>query len=390
MKKVCVFCGSRANYSSCKPLMKAIQAHPDLSLQVVLGGAAVLQRYGNIEDLIRKDGFEIDAKFHMIVEGETPATMSKSTGLGIIEMTMVLNNLTPDVVLVVGDRFDIMAPAVAATMMNIPLAHTMGGEVSGTIDESIRHAVTKLAHIHFPANEDAKQRIIKLGEPEDMVFNVGCPRMDLVSEILSNHKNGERLCQERFWQENQGLGSGFDIEKEPFLLVSHHPVTTEYGSNRQQVESVLYALEELQMPVIMIWPNVDAGSDEVSKGIRTFRENRKPEWLNLFINLPVDVYTKLMDLCACMVGNSSSALREGAFVGVPAVNVGTRQNSRVHGDNVIYCAADKDEIVTTIKKQLEHGKYDRSTIYGAGDSGQKIASILSELESVSVQKLICY
>lgn len=390
MKKICVFVGSRANYSSCKPIMRAIQQHPDLELQCVLGGAAVLDRYGNIQNLVRQDGFEPAAVFHMIIEGENPATMAKSTGLGIIEMTMVLNNLKPDFVVVIGDRFDIMAPAVASSMMNIPLVHTMGGEVSGTIDESLRHAVTKLAHVHFPANEDARQRIIRLGEDPDMVFNYGCPRMDLVKEIIDDHRSGNSLSQATFWEDNKTVGSGFDIEKENFLLVSQHPVTTEYGQNRKHVEATLNALEKLDMPVIMIWPNVDAGSDEVSKGIRTYREHRKPEWLNLFINLPVEVYIRLMDSCACMIGNSSSALREGAFIGVPAVNVGSRQNGRVHGDNVVFCKADQDSIYQTVKAQLGNGKYPQNNIYGDGCASCKIADRLADLGDVSAQKTICY
>jgi len=390
VKKICVFVGSRANYSSCKPIMRAVQQHPDLELQCVLGGAAVLDRYGNIQNLVREDGFEAAAVFHMIIEGENPATMSKSTGLGIIEMTMVLNNLKPDFVVVIGDRFDIMAPAVAASMMNIPLVHTMGGEVSGTIDESIRHAVTKLAHVHFPANEDARERIIRLGERPDMVFNLGCPRMDLVKKIIDDHRSGDVLSQATFWEENKAAGLGFDIEKEPFLLVSQHPVTTEYGENRKHVEATLHALEKLGMPVIMIWPNVDAGSDEVSKGIRTFREHRSPEWLNMFINLPVEVYVKLMDSCACMIGNSSSALREGAFIGVPAVNVGSRQNGRVHGDNIVFCKAEENAILQAVKGQLEHGKYPQNNIYGDGCTSGKIAGTLATLPEVSAQKTICY
>ena len=173
MKSIAVFVGSRANYSSCKSIMRAIQAHDDLQLQVVIGGAAVLDRYGNIESMIQNDGFAIDAKFYMIIEGENPITMAKSTGLGIIELSMIFNNLKPDIVLVVGDRFDVMAPTIAAAYMNIPIAHTMGGEISGTIDENIRHAITKMAHLHFPANEDARKRIVKMGENPEFVLVQG-------------------------------------------------------------------------------------------------------------------------------------------------------------------------------------------------------------------------
>lgn len=389
MKKICVFVGSRANYSSCKSIMRATKSHPGLELQVVLGAAAILDRYGNIEKLVQEDGFEIDAKFYMIVEGENPVTMAKSTGLGIIELTMIFSNLKPDVVLVVGDRFDVMAPTIAASYMNIPVAHTMGGEVSGTIDENIRHAITKMAHVHFPANEDARQRIIKLGEDPDCVHNVGCPRIDLVKDYMEKHRNGERIDQDRFFNTYKGVGGRFDIERDSFLLVAQHPVTTEYGSNRRYIDETLYALKALGMPTIMIWPNVDAGSDEVSKGIRHFREVHRPDWLHLFINLPISVYVKLMDLCACMTGNSSSAIREGAFIGVPAVNIGTRQKGRMRGQNLIDVENDRDQIVSAVKAQLRNGKYAPEHIYGDGLAGARIARILAECE-VRVQKRISY
>ncbi len=390
MKKICVFVGSRANYSSCLSIMRAIQNKPELTLQVILGGSALLDRFGNIERLVKEDGFDIDAKFYMIVEGENPITMAKSTGLGMIECSMIFDNLKPDIIVLVGDRFDVMAPAIAASYMNIPIAHTMGGEVSGTIDESIRHAITKMAHIHFPANDDAKQRIIKLGEPEDMVFNVGCPRIDIVKEHLENHRNGDRIDQEGFFATFKGVGGKFDIEKESFLLVSQHPVTTEYGRNKISIDETLFALQALQMPTIMIWPNADAGSDEISKGIRHFREVHRPEWLHLFLNLPVSVYVKLMDLSACMLGNSSSAIREGSFIGTPAVNIGNRQNMRVRGRNVIDVAYEREAIVEAVKRQINSKRTTGEQIYGSGEAGIKIADILHQMSQVNPQKTICY
>jgi UDP-hydrolysing UDP-N-acetyl-D-glucosamine 2-epimerase len=390
MKKICVFVGSRANYSSCISIMRAIQNHPKLTLQVLLGGAAILDRFGNIESLVREDGFIVDAKFYMIVEGENPITMAKSTGLGMIECSMIFDNLKPDIVVLVGDRFDVMAPAIASSYMNIPIAHTMGGEVSGTIDESIRHAITKMAHIHFPANEDARKRIIKLGESEDMVYNVGCPRIDIVKEHLDNHHNGERIDQEYFFATHKGVGGKFDIEKESFLLVSQHPVTTEYGRNRAAINETLYALKELQLPTIMIWPNVDAGSDEISKGIRHFREIHRPEWLHLFLNLPVSVYIKLMDLSACMIGNSSSAIREGSYIGTPSVNIGNRQHMRVRGSNVVDVDYDREAIVEAVKRQINAKRTTGEQIYGDGNAGQKIADILHNIDPINPQKTICY
>jgi len=390
VRKICFFVGSRANYSSCKSIMRAVKAHQDLQLQVVIGSSAILDRYGNIENMIKDDGFDIDAKFYMIIEGENPITMAQSTGLGIIEMTMILDNLRPDMVVVVGDRFEVMAPTIVASYINIPIVHTMGGEVSGTIDESIRHAITKMAHIHFAANEDARQRIIKMGENPDMVFNFGCPRIDLVKHIIENNRNNDVFEKEDFFEKFKGVGGQFNIKKDNFLLVSQHPVTTEYGENRKNIEATLKALSDLKMPTIMLWPNADAGSDEISKGIRTFRERGSTDWLHVFINLPIDVYVELMSMCACMIGNSSSAIREGAFIGVPAVNIGTRQKGRIRGKNVIDVDYNADQIKENVIKQIDSGKIDSDHIYGTGDAGPLIAEKLADLKNVKTQKQICY
>tara|TARA_Y100000591_G_scaffold330407_1_gene361338 strand:- start:2085 stop:3236 length:1152 start_codon:yes stop_codon:yes gene_type:complete len=383
MKKVCIFVGSRANYSSIKSVMQAVKDHNDLELQVVTGASAILERFGNVDQLIRDDGFIPNYTFHNLVEGENPVTMAKSTGLGLIEMSMILNNLKPDIVVLVGDRFEVMAVAIAAAYMNIPIAHTMGGEVTGTIDESIRHAITKFAHYHFPANEDAKERLIKLGEDPTHVYNVGCPRMDLIRDELNNEINLNEL-----FEGYKGVGEAIDFNQ-PFLLVSQHPVTTEFGDNRRQIEETLNALNDIKMPTVLLWPNADAGSDDISKGIRSFRETHQPTWLQVFKNLPTSTYIHLMNQTQCLVGNSSSGVREGAFIGTPVVNIGTRQNQREQSNNVIDVDYNKDEIENAIRKQMSHGKYASSTLYGDGTAGKKIAHILAT-ESVNIQKTITY
>lgn len=386
MRKICVFVGSRANYSSIKSVMRAVQGRDGLKLQVVLGASALLDRFGKIDELIRKDGFKPDYTFHNIIEGENPTTMAKSTGLGTIEMSMILDNLKPDVLVVVGDRFEVMAATIAAAYMNITVAHTMGGEVTGTIDESIRHAITKFAHIHFPANEDSRQRIIRMGEDPDFVFNVGCPRIDLVAEELRKDSYQELSG---LFARHGGVGVGeFDLHK-PFLLVSQHPVTTEYGNNRGQIEQTLEALSRLKMPTLMLWPNADAGSDDISKGIRTYRERHRPEWLHVFKNLPTPVYIHLMNTTACLVGNSSSGIREGVFIGTPVVNIGTRQNRRMRSDNVLDVDYDSGSIQDGIRKQLAAGRRPRDLMYGDGTAGTRIADILERVHP-RVQKVITY
>jgi len=393
-KKIGIVIGSRANYASIKSVMRAILSYPNsLELLIFVGASALLDRYGETVSLVENDGFNITEKFYILIEGENPQTMAMSTGLGIIELAGLFMNHKPDIVITIGDRFETLSTAVAASYMNIHLAHTMGGEVSGTIDESIRHAVTKLAHIHFPANKEAKERIIKLGENPEYVFNVGCPRIDIVKELIEENRSGIGINEDEFWEKYKGVGGRFSLNKEKFLLLVQHPVTTEFGKNRIHMRETLMALNKIKMPTIMLWPNADAGSDEISKEIRTFREKYKPnEWLHLFKGLPMEIFIKLMDMCSCMVGNSSSAIREGAIIGVPAVNIGTRQQGRQKGKNVKDVNYDREEILNAIKEQISHRKYEPDFIYGDGKAGERIAKILSELDllKIPIQKRIMY
>jgi UDP-hydrolysing UDP-N-acetyl-D-glucosamine 2-epimerase len=382
VRNICVVVGSRANYSSIKSAMRSVRDHPDLRLQLVVGASALLDRYGTVLDLIERDGFEPDEKVFMLIEGETPSTMAKSTGLGLLELPTAFERLRPDMVLTVGDRFETMATALAATYMNIPLAHTMGGEVSGNIDESIRHAVTKFAHVHFPACSEAGSRIVRMGEPPETVYVVGCPRMDLVAEVLADQSDG---LSELF---DYGVGGRFSLD-EPFLLVSQHPVTTEYGDGVRQITETLHAVQELDLPAIVLWPNADAGSEHVAAGIRRFREHEDDSRLHFFKNLPTTDYVKLMARTVCIIGNSSSAIREGSFIGTPAVNVGPRQAGRQRGSNVFDAGYDRDEIVHAVQGQLDHGPYGHEPIYGDGRAGERIAEVLAEVE-VSIQKRIAY
>jgi UDP-hydrolysing UDP-N-acetyl-D-glucosamine 2-epimerase len=363
--------------------MKSIQKNKKLKLQVIIGSAGVLDRFGNMEKQILSDGFPIDYKVYTIVEGENPLTMAKSAGLGIVEISSGLDLLKPDILLVVGDRFDVISPVIAATYMNIRVAHTMGGEVTGTIDESVRHAITKFAHFHFPANQESANRIIRMGENPKHVYMVGCPRIDTVNLILKNKINSKKLSMEL--NDFKGVSFKGKLDKD-FLIVSMHPVTTEFGLNRQYMESLLNVLNDLKIQTIMLWPNADAGSDEISKAIRSFREKVKPEWLSLFINLPFKTYTELMVLTKCLIGNSSSGIREGAFIGTPCVNIGSRQNGRQKGRNVIDADNNEIKIKNAILKQMKNGHYSSDSSYGRGCASEEIVKVLCK-ENPPLQKI---
>lgn len=383
MRRISIVVGSRANYSSIKSVMRAVTAHPDLELQLIAAASAVLDRYGSVDKLIEDEGYRIDARVNMLIEGESPVTMAKSTGLGLLELPTIFDQLKPDFVVTVGDRFETMSTAIAAAYMNIPLAHTMGGEVTGTIDESIRHAITKFAHVHFPASRDASERIIRLGEKPEDVHTVGCPRIDLVADVLredtSLPSNGIMTG---------GVGDPVDLSK-PFVIVSQHPVTTEYGAAQDQITETLQAVRDVDLPAIVLWPNADAGADDVARGIRKTREQGKAEKMHFFKNLPIDTYVKLMARTACLVGNSSSGIREGAFIGTPVVNIGSRQANRERGHNVIDVGHERQDILKALTHQIGNGRYDSQPVYGDGAAGPRIADILAT-KTVGAQKTITY
>jgi len=383
MKKILTFIGSRANYSSIKSVLSEIKKKSNLKLYIVAGASAVLDRYGSVVKLIEKDGFKINKKLYFLIEGETPLTMAKSTGLGLVEISSVLDEIKPDLVITVGDRFETMCTTLAAAYMNIPIAHTMGGEVSGTIDESIRHAITKFSHIHFPASRDAAERIKKLGENKKNIFLVGCPRIDIVKKILKQKINNiSQLIN------NSGVGDKIDLNQ-PFLLVSQHPVTTEYKNSENQILETLKAIKETKLQSIVLWPNADAGSGLLSRGIRKWRENNKAIKMRFFKNIDLNVYIHLMNKTSCLVGNSSSGIREGAYIGTPVVNIGTRQLNREKASNVISCAHQSAAIYNSIMHQVSHKKYPKSSIYGNGTAAKKIVKILNRIK-VNIQKNITY
>ena len=382
MKKICIFVGSRANYSSVKSVMSAIQNRSDMTLQLIVGASAILDKYGSVIDLISRDGFTTLDIIDTVLENDTPSAMAKSTALGIIEMSNILGRIKPDVVVTVGDRFETMATVISASYMNIPIAHTMGGEITGTLDETIRHAITKFSNIHFPATKLSAERIIKMGEDPNMVFNVGCPRIDIVNDILSSNYQ----LSDNFYFE--GAGCDIDVTKN-FLLLSQHSVTTEYAMAENQMAETLFAIKNIGLPLIALWPNPDAGTDGISRALRKFREKETVQ-MRIYKNIYLNDYIWLENHVSCLIGNSSSGIREGSFIGTPVVNIGTRQQFRERGSNVIdvpYCSSD---IARAIETQVEHGKYKRETLYGDGHAGIKIANILDRINLPNNQKRLTY
>lgn len=374
MRKICVVVTARPSYSRIKSALKAIKMHPELELQLVVAASALLDRYGTAVKVIEQDGFEIKAKVYNVLEGGSLAAQSKTTGLGIIELSNVFENIKPDAVVTIADRFETMSTAIAAAYMNIPLVHIQGGEVTGNIDEKVRHAITKLADIHFVASAKAKERVIRLGEKTEKVFMTGCPSIDLAKAILENSE-----LDFDPYAKYGGVGGQPDFEN-GYCVVLQHPVTTEYKSSRKNVEETLHAIRELDVPTFWFWPNVDAGSDGTSNGIRAFRETYDTQKVHFFKNMePLD-FLKLLYNSKCLVGNSSVGIRECSFLGVPVVNIGIRQSGRERGRNVIDIHYDRLAILDVIKKQYVHGRYLADKIYGDGTAGVQIAALLNQVE----------
>jgi len=387
MKKICVMIGSRANYSSIKSFLENCKKSKRLKLQIVLFSSASLHRFGNLEKIIKKDGFKIDHILESHIEGENLNTMVRSTALSMLHIPEIFKKLKPHMVLTIGDRYETLATSISSSYMNIPLIHTMGGEVTGTIDEKIRHATTKLADIHFPASIDAKRRIINLGEEKSKVFMVGCPRVDLVKKVINQKINFKHLNE---FINKHGVGSKFDVKKK-FCLVSYHPTTTEYSLSDSNISNILQTLNKLKLYSIVLWPNSDAGSQKISSDIRKFREkNNNLRNFKFIINLPTEIYIKLMDLTSCLIGNSSSGIREGSFIGTPVIDIGNRQKDRQRGKNVIQVNSnDIKTLEKEIIQQIKHGKYRSEKIYGNGDASLKMVKILSKV-NLKVEKRITF
>ncbi|OFW16890.1 MAG: UDP-N-acetyl-D-glucosamine 2-epimerase, UDP-hydrolysing [Acidobacteria bacterium RIFCSPLOWO2_12_FULL_67_14] len=383
IRKICVVVTARPSYSRIRSALRAIADRRDLELQLVVAASALLDRYGNAVQAIEHDGFHIAQRVYLMLEGENLVTSAKSTGIGLSELATVFDNLAPDAVVTVADRYETLATAVAASYMNIPVVHVQGGEVTGSIDEKVRHAVTKLSNLHLVSTALARERVIRLGEREDTIFVTGCPSIDIAAEVAASPD----MDFDPFAKYG-GVGPPADLSK-GYLVVMQHPVTTEYDQARAQVDETLYAVKDFGLPVLWFWPNPDAGSDGTSKGIRMFREREKPENFHLFRNMYPEDFLRLLVHATAIAGNSSVAIRECSYLGVPAVNIGSRQEGRERGANVIDVDHDRDRIAAALREHGRRGRPAPDHLYGDGKAGGRIAECVATAE-LSIEKRLTY
>lgn len=369
-RKICFPILSRVHYARQKRLLSLLKHDPRLELQLVVGGSVLSEKYGErFASAIKSDGFRTDDALFNLIEGGNHIAMAKTAGLVALDFVNTLHKLDPDIVLIRGDRFEQLAVAMVAAYLNKTIAHIEGGDLTGTIDESVRHAITKLAHIHFATNEDARGRIIQMGEHPKSVFNVGSPDIEFASQVRKR-LDGSAV---------NTIGLGFSIDvKNPFIMVMFHPVTTE-KNNRAHAEILLKVIDSLDMQTVWFWPNHDAGTNEIAKAIRIYRERGflKNNKFKFVTDMLPDDFIALLRRASVLVGNSSAGIKECSYLGVPVVNIGTRQQGRLRGKNVADVECVKEDILRAIKRQISHGPFKSLKIYYKPGTSANIVSVLA-------------
>lgn len=362
MKRICVVVTARPSWAKLEPVCAALKARPDVELQLVACASALLERYGNVSQVIEAQGYAIAERVWSTYEGANLITSAKETGSLLSGLASVLCVLRPSCVVACADRHEVLAVAQAASYQHIPVAHLQGGERTGSIDDKVRDAITGLADIHFPSTELASFRVYSMtGSPH--VHWVGCPSIDVAKRAMSEPPvTAEELG---------GAGAPIDLSR-PFGILLQHPVTDEADQAYAQMRTTLDGWPSLRC--LALWPGQDAGSEAASKALRECQRG-----IHTVRNLPPNRFLKLLTQASVLVGNSSAGIRESAYLGVPVVDIGSRQRGRQRARNVQWCPHDAETIAGAIWYQIEHGPYASSDMYGKGDAGEKIAEVLCGL-----------
>lgn len=367
-RKILYISGTRADYGLMRSVLQSIQNHPGLSLDIVVTGMHLMEEFGNTIDEIKEDGYS----YHIVdirQQDDTKESMAIFVGNLIQEIVPLLHRLRPDIILVLGDRGEMLAGAIAGVYMSIPVAHIHGGEVTSTVDDYVRNAITKLAQIHFPATEKSRKRIIQMSEESARIFVVGAPGLE---QILHESLTTRDMLTQKY---------KLDFSK-PVLLLIQHPVTLEVDNASQQMRETLEAIASLQYQTVIIFPNADAGGREM---IKVINEYKHLPYIHIFSSIPHKDYLSLLKHVSVLIGNSSSALIEAPSFGLPVVNIGTRQMGRERADNVIDAFYDRKDIISSINKAIYDQDFREKTKlcrnpYGDGKTSEKIVKVLSKIE----------
>lgn len=374
MTKVASIVTTRSQYARVKSVYRVLEDDSEIVFRLIVSGGGLVHRFGELTETIKAAGISIEKEIHTLLEGDEPVTQAKTTGMGLIEFSTALQDIGPDLLLTSGDRYETIAATLAASYLNIPVIHLEGGEITGSIDDKVRHATTKMADYHLVSTQRAKRIVRELGESSERIFRTGCPSTDICRQV-------EQESRDRYdpQPEYGGVGDTVDVD-EDYIVIQYHPLPTEYESNYEKTRELIEAFEQVDIQAFWFWPNMDAGTDQVSKAIREYREHKDPDGVHFFINLDPHDYLTLVNNASCMVGNSSVGIRECSYFGVPTVNIGNRQQSRERGANVLDVACDCEEIVNGIESQLDHSRYPQLEIYGNGRAAKKIRDVLLNIE----------
>lgn len=371
-RKVCFVITNFIHYSRNLLVLEELKKRKDVDLHIIVGGPALLSRYSSkfadIKKLLKEDGHTKLYELHFNLEGNDTIVKAKTTGLGIIEFTTLFNQIKPDVVVVRGDRFEVLSATISAAYMSIPVAHIEGGDLSGSIDESVRHAITKLSHIHFTTNEPAKNRVLKLGEHPSYVFNFGSPDIEVVHKLS---KESRKIDLKK-----TGSGAMFNLNK-GYLMVMYHPDVLDVKNTHLNTKKILKAIKDLNIPTLWFWPNADAGAEDISQELRLFKDEVKGHKIRFMRYLGPKEFIWLLKNSLCLVGNSSAGIKESSFIGLPVVNIGKRQNKRLRSNNVTNVLHNSDAIRKAIEKQIKVGRYEPSNMYFAKDTSKNIAHVIA-------------
>ena len=364
-RKITITTGTRAEYGILRPILKKIVSRKKLQLFLIVTGTHLSKKHGMTINEIKKDKFKIYQTFKFLPNDDTGFSVAKSLGEGVVQFAKIFKKIKPDINLILGDRDEMLASAIAAYHMNIPNAHIHGGDVSGNIDEYTRHAITKISNIHFPSTEKSKRRIVKMGENPKFVFLTGSPSID---ELRSNKILNKKQFENKY---------GFQVTKNLIVLIQH-PVTTQIANTKKHIQNTLKAIEYFGYTTIIIAPNSDAGSNTIFQNIRHFAKSHN--FVKIFPSLPRSDYLYLIKNCGVLVGNSSSGLIEASYFGTPAVNIGIRQQGREKSKNVFDA---KSESVISIKRAILRALKKNtkpSYLYGIGNASQKIVRRLEKIK----------
>lgn len=377
-RKICIATGSRAEYGLLYWLIKEISADPDLQLQLIATGMHLSPEFGLTYQQIEADGFSIDAKVEMLLSSDSPIGIAKSMGLGVIGFADTLDRLKPDILVVLGDRFEILAAAQAAMVARIPIAHISGGEVTeGAFDESIRHAITKMAQWHFVAAEPYRKRVIQLGETSDRVFSFGAPGLDHLQRLE--------------WMDRPSLEKSLAIDLDPpVFLVTYHPATLSQPNPIAAMNELLAALDEFpQATIIFTYPNADTGGRALIKRLDQWVATNKHR-AKAFISLGQQQYLSLMREADVIIGNSSSGLTEAPALKKATVNIGDRQKGRLKASSIVDTSEERESISAAINKTISEGFCAElpltKSLYGSGNVSHRIKDTL-KIVALRTQKI---